>query len=406
MHQLKITLILNNSQSGLRQAEVNSIRFTIGSGSDNDLVIDDYKLSRRHTLIETYEGIIQISDCGSEDGTFVNGRRLTDTIVLCDGDSISIGTDCVIKVSIHDADIEPVAQASQENSQRNSREKVLQPASSTTTASTASTPFIALAAVAIILLVAVPLIAFLNRGNGNQNERRSLSQDRQSQELATSTPLQPDTQPGVNVTINASGKGITTEQVEAAAVQFMRRISSDEHPYVFPPYAIDALEDIRKKVEQYSSSPDVAGALNAIATNSSTIAAQARREGIEPGIVIYTTLAQANEEKITDNHMAIARRILPELLALRKTLGTESADKGLIVVAAYKTGGGTKKSHPLIRTMTRVVKNPLTDRNVWYLHNHEGLASGAYNFVINFLALGVIGENPRRFGVSASPIAY
>ena len=56
--------------------------------------------------------------------------------------------------------------------------------------------------------------------------------------------------------------------------------------------------------------------------------------------------------------------------------------------------------------MTRAVKNPLTDRNVWYLREHGSLDDAAYNFVVNFLALGVIAENPRRFNVAASPIAY
>ena len=97
---------------------------------------------------------------------------------------------------------------------------------------------------------------------------------------------------------------------------------------------------------------------------------------------------------------------MPELLSLRKTLGTESADKSLILVAAYKMGGWTKKSHPILGTMRRVVKNPLTDRNVWYLREHGGLDDAAYDFVVRFIALGIIGENPRRFGIPSPPIAY
>lgn len=402
MHQPKITLTFMGSESHLQQLEVKSTRFTIGSGADNDLVIDDQGLSRRHILIETWEGIVRLSDCGSDEKIFVNGKRLIDTSVLHDGDHISTATGYLIKVGIQNVDSEPVAQVLPEHSEPGSIGNVLQSRAAIFT----STPFIALAAVIIVLLIAVPCVIFLNRDKGNSNGRRAVSQDRQDQKSVTSTSLQPDSQPAASTVKNVSGRGITTEQVEAAAVQFMRRISNDDHPYVFPPYAIDSLEDLRKKVEQYSASPKMVADLNAIAANSGTIAAQARREGIEPGLVIYTAFAEASEERAADDPMATARRILPELLALRKTLGTESADKGLIVVAAYKTGGGTKKSHPLIRTMTRVVKNPLTDRNVWYLHNHEGLASEAYNFVINFLALGVIGENPHRFGVSAPPITY
>jgi hypothetical protein len=94
------------------------------------------------------------------------------------------------------------------------------------------------------------------------------------------------------------------------------------------------------------------------------------------------------------------------LVELRKTLGTESADKSLILVAAYRMGGGTKRSHPLIRIMTRVIKNPLTDRNVWYLREQGALDDEVYTFIVRFLALGAIAESPRRFGVKAQALSF
>lgn len=271
-----------------------------------------------------------------------------------------------------------------------------------------STPAIALAAVAVILIVAVPIIALLNGGSKERNRRVSYDTHRQDEdEKKTATGrLQPRDEDRDKTRVDIESKAVTIEQIERIAAQFMRRISSDDRPYVFPPYAVSALGDISKRVEQYSASPATAGALNSIKAAGSEIAAVSRREGIEPGLVIYTALAETDGGRAGGGQIEVARRVLPELLSLRKTLGTESVDKSLILVAAYKVGGGTKKSHPLLSTMRRVVKNPLTDRNVWYLREHGGLDEQSYEFVVRFIALGIIGENPRKFGVAAPPVSF
>lgn len=281
-----------------------------------------------------------------------------------------------------------------------------------------STPVMALGAMAAILLVAVPLMFLLNGASDRPSRRAQYPDDGPGTDEKLQPPgrLRPSDEQRVNSQplnsqpVNSSGdtgpKDVTIEQVEKIAAQFMRRISSDDRPYVFPSYAVGALGDIAKRVEQYSRSLATASALNSIATAGPEIAAASRREGIEPGLVIYTALAETDGGQRAGDQSAVARRILPDLLSLRKTLGTESADKSLILVAAYKMGGWTKKSHPLLATMRRVVKNPLTDRNVWYLREQNGLDQQAYDFVVSFIALGVIAENPRRFGIAAPPTGF
>src|SRR4030095_2563653 len=74
-----------------RSVKIDSSRFTIGRGKGNSLVIDDPHLSRRQSLIETFDATVQVSDCGSENGTFVNGARIAGVCVLRDGDEISFG---------------------------------------------------------------------------------------------------------------------------------------------------------------------------------------------------------------------------------------------------------------------------------------------------------------------------
>ena len=184
----------------------------------------------------------------------------------------------------------------------------------------------------------------------------------------------------------------------------MSRISKDDRPYIFPSNSTDALARMRKKIEEYRASPSLAGLLNSLSQRAPEIAMRARREGIEPDLVFYTALAETDGGRKGSDAAAIAREIMPELLSLKAMFGTEMADKSLILVAAYRMGGGTRKSHPLLATMRRLVNNPLTDRNVWHLHEHGGLDAEVYNFVLSFIALGVIAQNPRQYGIAAAPL--
>ncbi|MCK6517903.1 FHA domain-containing protein [Myxococcota bacterium] len=51
-------------------------RWRVGRAADNELVIDSPLVSGRHLLIERAEGRLWLTDLGSTNGSFVNGRRL------------------------------------------------------------------------------------------------------------------------------------------------------------------------------------------------------------------------------------------------------------------------------------------------------------------------------------------
>jgi hypothetical protein len=52
------------------------------------------------------------------------------------------------------------------------------------------------------------------------------------------------------------------------------------------------------------------------------------------------------------------------------------------------------------------VRNPQTDRNVWFLRQKGALSNEAYEFVLRFLAYGAIAQNPRQFGLDASALVF
>lgn len=50
--------------------------FTIGRVDGNDMIMPDYAISKQHAILEIKRGNYAIMDCGSTNGTMVNGKRL------------------------------------------------------------------------------------------------------------------------------------------------------------------------------------------------------------------------------------------------------------------------------------------------------------------------------------------
>jgi len=74
----------------------------IGRSSDLDMVLVEEMVSRRHARILLEEGVINIEDLGSTNGTFVNGEKIQKG-VLKEGDRILIGTSILKVVPATDA---------------------------------------------------------------------------------------------------------------------------------------------------------------------------------------------------------------------------------------------------------------------------------------------------------------
>jgi hypothetical protein len=62
----------------------------LGRAQDNDVILDDQKVSRHHAVIRQDAGRFVVADLESTNGTFVGGRR-TQERILTDGDIIQLG---------------------------------------------------------------------------------------------------------------------------------------------------------------------------------------------------------------------------------------------------------------------------------------------------------------------------
>jgi DNA-binding NtrC family response regulator len=63
----------------------------IGRADDAGLHLTDHAASRQHAKITTTQGEVRLADLNSQNGTFVNGERLTGSRALASGDTICVG---------------------------------------------------------------------------------------------------------------------------------------------------------------------------------------------------------------------------------------------------------------------------------------------------------------------------
>lgn len=89
-------VIANVPDAELEKADGEQVRIdrscALGRDSSNDVVLVDQKVSRRHALVQAqkqYE--FWLMDLGSSNGTYLNGRRVTEPVLLRNQDQIEIG---------------------------------------------------------------------------------------------------------------------------------------------------------------------------------------------------------------------------------------------------------------------------------------------------------------------------
>jgi ABC-type multidrug transport system ATPase subunit/predicted component of type VI protein secretion system len=76
----------------MRQVPKEGRRITIGRHSSNVLVLNHPRVSRYHAVIEQFGGRFRLRDLNSDNGTFVNGKRVEKEAWIKEGDELRIGS--------------------------------------------------------------------------------------------------------------------------------------------------------------------------------------------------------------------------------------------------------------------------------------------------------------------------
>ena len=85
----RLVFVRSESQAGMNFAVADSV--VLGKSPDADVPIDDPYASEFHLRITRRRGKLSASDLGSENGTYLNGRRLRNPVDLDRGDALQVG---------------------------------------------------------------------------------------------------------------------------------------------------------------------------------------------------------------------------------------------------------------------------------------------------------------------------
>ncbi len=74
--------------------------FEIGRSRQSGISLHDSEVSRRHARLAAHDGTLFVEDLESRNGTFLNGRRVTESIEVREGDAIDVGTTRLVVKSL------------------------------------------------------------------------------------------------------------------------------------------------------------------------------------------------------------------------------------------------------------------------------------------------------------------
>jgi len=368
-----------------RRVHVHSTRFVIGRSQENDLVIDEPGLSRQHALIEIMGEKVILTDRGSQNGTFVNGRRIDGSMAIEEGDVISLG---VYDIKVHRSRrlSQPAADLVLPT------ERQAEPADgglAITPPFRFGIPVMAAIAGGLIVVAAVVLMALVNH-----NKPKPIPSPSPDPSVSVFPSPTTSVEPCADVAL---------DQIERDAKQFMRVVSDDKQELAFPPRE-EPRQDIQAEVRSYCGRFFLGEAIKRLNQNRQRLHGEVEKQGLKLPGVLAAALAETSGGRNGDP-VSIALQMIPGLARRRVTFGDNTADSMLIAIAAYPEGYDSKGRHPLVARIRESVQGDLGQRNVWDLRQ-KALTAKQYEFVVRFLAMGIIGRNPKQYGIDTPRLDF
>jgi pSer/pThr/pTyr-binding forkhead associated (FHA) protein len=85
----RLVVVKSDSLAGREIVVEDSV--VLGRSSQADVVLEDPYASEFHLRVTSKDGKLVLSDLGSTNGTYVNGRRVTVPVDLARGDAVQVG---------------------------------------------------------------------------------------------------------------------------------------------------------------------------------------------------------------------------------------------------------------------------------------------------------------------------
>lgn len=399
--------------------------FVVGRHSECDLNIPNGKLSRQHIKIESFGEVFVVSDCGSSNGTTLNGANLKEPIALNDGDVLNLGGGLEMQIeTVSDrpkAGKQPAAnedEGAENNASSTSSAVSSGSASSASAANGSSIPnliFIAAPALVIVLLLCGGGILIFSGGFGGSDHRNNdfvrdyptpdetpekspTPQKTSTVGSTTSSPSPESTQPTPEISDEK-------KKIEVNSAAFLQKIALND-PTAF--LKSTEIEIVNSKISQFKGSSALAENFKAVKNNASQFQSLAQSKGLKPQFLAVAALTELGNR--SGNPLEVAQRMLPVFGELRVTLANNLADDNLLMIAAYDQGKAGK-FRDLRNTLEALAKknpnvSPREIRTIWFLKKQGKISDAEYEFALRFLAIGTITQNPKDFGVNAEAVVF
>ena len=92
---------------------------------------------------------------------------------------------------------------------------------------------------------------------------------------------------------------------------------------------------------------------------------------------------------------------------LSVSIGNELADECLLTIAAYDQGaaGETLKMRDMLQKLANETsESSRTIRSIWFLQKNGKITQAEFDRALTFLAIGIIAQNPKDFGVNTEAL--
>ncbi len=432
--------------------------FAVGRHSQMDLAISDARLSREHLRIRRLGVIFMAEDAGSSNGTLLNGEELWQASPLAHGDILSLGG---MEVRIETAAGQEQAAAPTSPTNEPSAASGSPAAASVSAASPAAPPassassggssmmlFIVAPILGVVILGGVLGFLFLRGGTevahgSNDNiyagsggdedtdeEPRTNSRTDEKKEVpggistgpsaptgGNTAPASPGgTQPGTGTQPGGSGSGSdgpidivkpgkdssATAKIQYSGTSFLRRIAQND-PKAF--MSSEQAGMIAAKVSQFSRSSAIAQNLNSVRKNAGQIKSAAETINVRPQFLAIAAMSRMGNR--SGDVMAAVNETAAVFSKMKPHLDSELGDDALLMMAAYDQGanGDILKVRNMLQDLANKFPQSAREiRTIWFLQKNNKISQGEYDAAVNFLAIGVISQNPKDFGVNAEPV--
>jgi len=438
---MKLWLNFKDENAEDQCIRVEGDEFLIGRHSDNDLAIPNGKLSREHVKIQPFAGTFVVTDLGSSNGTTINGEEMKDPVALKNGDRLNLGggLEIEIEMAADDKDAgEPPAAGTDEagndtggqasaNAAAGSGSGLAGGASSHNSDDGSSgipTSIFYIAPVlgVIILVMLCGVVYLASSGDTKKPDNEDISyttpddqnvppKNRNEPPGNSKSGKTPDDPPPsnngtsldpVDPPPSPSSADPIEVKCEQAGAKFLREIAIND-PRAF--LTSDQASAISSKVKQISTSSSIADNINSVRRSSSQIKALAVSKNMKPQFLAVAALAKLGNSR--GDALQASKDIADTLAKLGTQIGGELANETVLIIAAYDQGakGDFMKMRNMLQDVTTKAPESAREiRTIWYLHKNGKIDDGEYNFALQFLAMGVITQNPKDFGVNAEAL--